>query len=53
MGQQQALGLGQEGGHLWRTTGDISANWGSVVSLLDQQVGLEYYAGPGTGTTPT
>ncbi len=39
-------------GNLWRTTGDISANWGSVVSLLDQQVGLEYYASPGAWNDP-
>ena len=39
-------------GNLWRTTGDISANWGSVVSLLDQQVGLEYYASPGGWNDP-
>ncbi|GAB3408624.1 NPCBM/NEW2 domain-containing protein [Flindersiella endophytica] len=34
------------GGDLWRTTGDISDNWASVMSLLDQQVGLEAYSGP-------
>ncbi|WP_158853992.1 NPCBM/NEW2 domain-containing protein [Saccharothrix deserti] len=40
-------GLGREvGGHLWRTTGDISDNWTSVMGILDQQVGLERYAGP-------
>ncbi|GIF50111.1 alpha-galactosidase [Asanoa ferruginea] len=32
------------GGSLWRTTGDISDNWGSVLSLLDQQNGLEPFA---------
>ncbi|WP_086663561.1 NPCBM/NEW2 domain-containing protein [Lentzea kentuckyensis] len=40
-------GLGRAvGGHLWRTTGDISDNWTSVMGILDQQVGLERYAGP-------
>ncbi|GIF64576.1 alpha-galactosidase [Asanoa ishikariensis] len=34
----------QVGGSLWRTTGDISDNWGSVLSLLDQQNGLEPFA---------
>src|SRR5919202_5252185 len=34
------------GGHLWRTTGDISDRWTSVMKLLDQQVGLERYSGP-------
>ncbi|MEV0717348.1 NPCBM/NEW2 domain-containing protein [Asanoa sp. NPDC050611] len=32
------------GGSLWRTTGDITDTWGSVLSLLDQQVGLEPFA---------
>ncbi len=39
-------------GNLWRTTGDIQANWGSVMGILDQQVGLEYYAGPGGWNDP-
>ena len=39
-------------GHLWRTTGDISDNWGSVLNILDQQVGLEKYAGPGHWNDP-
>jgi alpha-galactosidase len=40
------------GGHYWRTTGDIADNWGSVVSLLDQQVGLEAYSGPNAWNDP-
>ena len=40
------------GGHYWRTTGDISDNWGSVVSILDQQVGLEAYSGPNAWNDP-
>ncbi|MEU5725947.1 NPCBM/NEW2 domain-containing protein [Micromonospora sp. NPDC047738] len=39
-------------GHYWRTTGDISDNWGSVVSILDQQVGLEKYSGPSAWNDP-
>jgi len=39
-------------GHLWRTTGDIQANWASVTNLLDLQVGLEKYAGPGGWNDP-
>jgi alpha-galactosidase len=39
-------------GNLWRTTGDISPNWKSVMDLLDRQVGLEYYAGPGHWNDP-
>ncbi len=39
-------------GHLWRTTGDIKDNWESVMKLLDLQVGLESYAGPGHWNDP-
>ncbi len=39
-------------GHLWRTTGDISDNWRSFTRLLDLQVGLEKYAGPGGWNDP-
>jgi alpha-galactosidase len=38
--------------HIWRTTGDISDRWDSFVRLLDQQVGLEKYAGPGGWNDP-
>ncbi len=46
--------------HLWRTTGDISdcfsceSNWGSlgVMQILDQQVNLRGYAGPGHWNDP-
>jgi alpha-galactosidase len=34
------------GGNLWRTTGDIEANWDRIYTLLSQQAGLEKYAGP-------
>ena len=39
-------------GNSWRTTGDISNNWGSFLSILDQQVGLEGAAGPGHWNDP-
>ena len=39
-------------GHLWRTTGDIQATWQSFTDLLDRQVGLEQYAGPGGWNDP-
>ena len=38
--------------HLWRTTGDIADRWNSWTRLLDQQVGLEKYAGPGGWNDP-
>ena len=53
------------GGNLWRTTGDIKDRWGGsekwpdgsccaygVLGILDQQVGLESYAGPGHWNDP-
>jgi len=39
-------------GHLWRTTGDIADSWGSWTRLLDQQVELYKYAGPGGWNDP-
>src|SRR6201998_3904235 len=52
-------------GNLWRTTGDISDKWTSkkkwpdggcceygMVDILDQQVGLEAFAGPGHWNDP-
>jgi alpha-galactosidase len=36
----------QLGGQLWRTTEDIRDSWLSMLGILDQQVGLEGYAGP-------
>jgi alpha-galactosidase len=52
-------------GNLWRTTGDISDTWqdhkkwpdgsccsNGMVDILDQQVGLESYAGPGHWNDP-
>jgi alpha-galactosidase len=53
------------GGNLWRTTGDIKDKWegstkwpngtccaNGVLAILDQQVGLESYAGPGHWNDP-
>ena len=42
----------QLGGNLWRTTGDIQANWNSMYTILSQQEGLEKYAGPGHWNDP-
>ncbi|GGL86373.1 alpha-galactosidase [Streptomyces fumigatiscleroticus] len=39
-------------GHLWRTTGDISDNWSSVLSILKQNLPLAPYAGPGHWNDP-
>jgi alpha-galactosidase len=40
------------GSNLWRTTGDVSANWDRIYDLLSQQAGLEEYAGPGHWNDP-
>ena len=42
----------QVGGQLWRTTGDISDRWNSMLGILDKQVGLEKYSGPGGWNDP-
>jgi alpha-galactosidase len=40
------------GANAWRTTGDISANWQSIYSILNEQAGLAKYAGPGHWNDP-
>lgn len=40
------------GANLWRTTGDITDSWSSVMEILDQQVGLAEYAEPGHWNDP-
>jgi alpha-galactosidase len=39
-------------GNLWRTTGDISNNWGSIDSIYHQNVGLAGAAKPGAWNDP-
>ncbi|MEV7069570.1 NPCBM/NEW2 domain-containing protein [Streptomyces sp. NPDC093990] len=39
-------------GHLWRTTGDISDTWGSMLSILKQNLPLAPHAGPGHWNDP-
>jgi alpha-galactosidase len=40
------------GGNLWRTTGDITPRWDRIYAILEQQAGLESYAGPGHWNDP-
>jgi alpha-galactosidase len=40
------------GANVWRTTGDIQANWQSIYSILNEQAGLAKYAGPGHWNDP-
>jgi alpha-galactosidase len=42
----------KDGANLWRTTGDITANWDRMYVILSQQSGLEKYAGPGHWNDP-
>ncbi|MEU6123028.1 NPCBM/NEW2 domain-containing protein [Streptomyces sp. NPDC047123] len=39
-------------GHLWRTTGDISDSWGSMLSIMKRNLPLAPYAGPGRWNDP-
>ncbi len=39
-------------GNLWRTTGDISASYSSMLSIFHQNVGLASSAGPGAWNDP-
>jgi alpha-galactosidase len=39
-------------GHLWRTTGDISDNWNSMIDIFRKQKDLGRYAGPGKWNDP-
>jgi alpha-galactosidase len=39
-------------GNLWRTTDDINASYGSMLSIFHQNVGLAQYAGPGGWNDP-
>ena len=40
------------GANSWRTTGDITPRWDRVYAILEQQAGLEKYAGPGHWNDP-
>ena len=40
------------GGNSWRTTGDINWHWDRIYTILEQQAGLEQYAGPGHWNDP-
>jgi alpha-galactosidase len=51
-GQENVWNWGEDVGNSWRTTGDITDNWSSVMGILDQQVGKDAYAGPGGWNDP-
>ncbi|MEU1275880.1 NPCBM/NEW2 domain-containing protein [Streptomyces sp. NPDC005799] len=51
-GQNKPWEWAADVGHLWRTTGDISDNWGSMVGILKKNLPLAPYAGPGHWNDP-
>jgi alpha-galactosidase len=51
-GQNKPWEWAADVGHLWRTTGDISDTWNSVVSLFKLNAPLAGYAGPGHWNDP-
>ncbi|CAM5697466.1 NPCBM/NEW2 domain-containing protein [Streptomyces fumanus] len=51
-GQNRPWEWAADVGHLWRTTGDISDNWGSMLQILKSNLPLAPYAGPGHWNDP-
>lgn len=51
-GQESVWTWGAGVGNLWRTTGDISANFSSMLSNFHSTVGLAPFAGPGGWNDP-
>jgi len=51
-GQSKPWEWAGEVGHLWRTTGDISDNWNSMIGIFKQQRDLARYAGQGRWNDP-
>jgi alpha-galactosidase len=51
-GQDSVWTWGAQTGNLWRTTGDIQANFGSMLSIFHANVGLYPYAGKGAWNDP-
>jgi alpha-galactosidase len=51
-GQDSVWTWGAGTGNLWRTTGDINASFGSMLSIFHSNVGLAQFAGPGGWNDP-
>lgn len=51
-GSWQPWTWGPQVGNLWRTTGDISDSWSSMIGNLDKNAVLAQYAGPGHWNDP-
>src|SRR3954469_12240616 len=51
-GEDNVWTWGSATGNLWRTTGDINASYGSMLSIFHSNVKLAQYAGPGGWNDP-
>ncbi|MFF3767425.1 NPCBM/NEW2 domain-containing protein [Streptomyces sp. NPDC001922] len=51
-GENKPWGWAADVGHLWRTTGDITDSWSSMLSIVKQNQALAEYAGPGRWNDP-
>ncbi len=51
-GEDNVWTWGASAGNLWRTTGDINASFGSMLSIFHSNVGLASFAGPGGWNDP-
>ena len=51
-GQEEVATWGKDVGNSWRTTDDISDNWKSMISIIDQNDQWYQYAGPGGWNDP-
>ncbi|MGV9308944.1 NPCBM/NEW2 domain-containing protein [Nonomuraea sp. NPDC003727] len=51
-GSNQPWLWAQDVGHLWRTTGDISDSWSSMLDIMKRNLALAQYAKPGAWNDP-
>ena len=51
-GQEQVATWAKDVGNSWRTTGDISDSWNSMIDIIDQNDQWYEYAGPGGWNDP-
>ena len=51
-GEEEVATWASEVGNSWRTTGDISDNWNSMISIIDENDQWYQYAGPGGWNDP-
>ena len=51
-GQEQVATWAKDVGNSWRTTGDISDSWSSMIGIIDQNDQWYEYAGPGGWNDP-